>query len=203
MTGLAIFFARARAGKLLGPTLSQSEVDGCSAIISAMVGCPVSYVAYALATAYKETAHAMLPVEEANWLSLDARNKYFFRMYDPQGNRPKVAAVLGNTTPGDGILFHGRDFVQTTGRKNYQRAAQAVGVDLVAHPERIAELPIASQVMRQGMTQGWFTSRKLSDYLSTPLATLEHFAAARRIINGTDCADEIAGYAKEFQDYLA
>jgi putative chitinase len=49
------FFDALRAG-LLGPALSADEVDGCNAILKAMEGSPLAYTAYALATAYHETA---------------------------------------------------------------------------------------------------------------------------------------------------
>lgn len=42
---------------------------------------------------------------------------------------------LGNTTPGDGIRFMGRGLMQTTGRKNYKLCGDALGIDLVEHPE--------------------------------------------------------------------
>jgi putative chitinase len=129
MVDRGIFFARARAGKLLGPTLTQSEVDGCTAILDAMMGAPLAYVAYALATAYLETAHTMQPIEEFGGPA------YFFRMYDKAGNRPAVAAQLGNTMPGDGVKYHGRGYVQLTGRANYSKATAKLGVDLVNHPE--------------------------------------------------------------------
>ena len=53
------------------------------------------------------------------------------------------------------------------------------------------------------MEQGWFTTKKLADYL--PIdgpAGFEAFKAARRIINGTDKAAEIAKIAVTFQDAL-
>lgn len=190
------FFARARAG-LLGPTLSQAEVDGCNAILDAMAGLPVCFAAYALATAYKETNHAMHPVEEMGGTS------YFTRRYDIRGANPAKARELGNLKPGDGARYHGRDYTQTTGRANYAKAAARTGVDLVAHPERIAELPIAAKVMRSGMTEGWFTGRGLGHYLpSVGFATWAQFFAARKVINGLDCAGQIAGYAIAFQTYI-
>ncbi|MHB8682834.1 MAG: glycoside hydrolase family 19 protein [Dehalococcoidia bacterium] len=43
-------------------------------------------------------------------------------------------ADLGNTEPGDGVRFKGRGPIQLTGRKNYQLASDALGVDLVNDP---------------------------------------------------------------------
>lgn len=56
------------------------------------------------------------------------------------GSAYEGRADLGNTHPGDGRRFKGRGPIQITGRSNYTRAAQALGLDLVNHPE-IAERP--------------------------------------------------------------
>jgi putative chitinase len=46
---------------------------------------------------------------------------------------------LGNTQAGDGIRFHGRGIFQLTGRANYRRLGQLLGIDLQADPERAKE----------------------------------------------------------------
>lgn len=59
-------------------------------------------------------------------------NAYFFRNYEQnQAN----AKMLGNTQPGDGVKFHGRGFVQLTGRWNYDHYGKIFDLDLVNHPE--------------------------------------------------------------------
>lgn len=183
------FFANLRAG-LLGPTLTDDEVAGCNAILEAGAGLPVSHVAYMLATAWHETASTMQPINEYGG------DAYFFRRYDKAGGNPRIAAALGNTQPGDGVKFHGRGYVQLTGRANYARAEREVGVPLTSDPDLALQPPIAAKIMRRGMTEGWFTGRKLSDYLPG------HYPEARRIINGMDRAQDIAAYAVKFERAL-
>lgn len=199
------FYNYLRANDLLGPAISPTEFKGCDAITRACAEArwPLSWVADALATAYLETAHQMVPVEEAYWLSPAARTKYFTRMYDIQGARPAKARELGNTSPGDGAKYPGRGYPQLTGKTNYLKAGTALGVDLVNHPERALEPDIAAQIMVRGMSEGWFTGKKLADYLpASGPGTRPQFRASRRIVNGTDRADDLADYALVFQPAL-
>jgi putative chitinase len=53
---------------------------------------------------------------------------------------------LGNTEPGDGWTYHGRGYVQLTGRDNYAQVGQALGLDLVHHPELAADREIAAKI---------------------------------------------------------
>jgi putative chitinase len=47
---------------------------------------------------------------------------------------------LGNTQPGDGRRFKGRGPIQVTGRANYRRIGQKIGIDLESNPG-IAAIP--------------------------------------------------------------
>lgn len=190
------FFASLKAG-LLGPILTASEVAGLSAILSAMEGLPLAWTAYALATAYHETAHSMQPVKERGG------EAYYTRMYDPLGQRPQVAAALGNTEPGDGSRFAGRGYVQLTGRDGYARAGELLGQDLIANPDLALRPVLAASIMRLGMKGGWFTGKSFGSFLPSKGPAKEaQFIQARRIINGLDRAELIAGYALQFQEAL-
>ena len=99
-----------------------------------------------------------------------------------------------------GTTYYGRGFVQLTWEANYRKASAVAGVDLVAHPDRALELPIAAAILFDGMIKGWFTGPRLADYIS---GTLCDFVQARRIINGTDRATLIAEHAVRFGHALA
>lgn len=193
------FFDYLRTRKLLGPTLTPGEVSGCEAITAACGadGWPIGDVAYALATAYHETAGTMQPVKEYGGAA------YFTRMYDIRGSRPAKARELGNLTPGDGARYCGRGYVQLTGKTNYAKAAKVVAADLVGNPDIAMQPDIAARIMVEGMREGWFTGRDLDDDIPrTGLASLEQFVRSRDIINGTDRASKIALEAIEFQAAL-
>ncbi len=190
------FFDAMRQG-LLGPVLSGSEVDGCNAILKAMEGAPLSHAAYALATSYHETASTMQPIREYGGPT------YFHRLYDVSGARPKLCIANGNTCAGDGVKYHGRGYVQLTWKANYARAGKECGVDLVAYPDKAMQPDIAAKILRSGMDHGWFTGKSFSSYLPAKgQADRAQFTAARRIINGTDKASQIADHAVKFQSAL-
>lgn len=193
-----------RGNKMLGPTISTTEFQGCDSIILACAkdGWGVAWIAYALATTYHETAHTMESIPERGG------NAYFHRLYDIQGQRPAKARELGNLQPGDGVRFKGRGYPQLTGRTNYDRATRELrklgfDVDLVANPDLALRPDVSAAVLVVGMRKGWFTGRDIDDDLPIDRpGTLAQFIASRDIINGRDRAQLIAEYAVDFQAAL-
>jgi predicted chitinase len=59
---------------------------------------------------------------------------------------------LGNINLGDGAKFKGRGLLHLTGKYNYQACSNALGVDLITHPERLADYDLACR------SAGWFWS---------------------------------------------
>jgi putative chitinase len=68
-----------------------------------------------------------------------------FRKYDPKHN-PRKAKILGNKAAGDGAKYAGRGFIQLTGRDNYKRAGQALGLPLEQKPELVERPDVAAKV---------------------------------------------------------
>jgi putative chitinase len=165
-----VFFDTVR-GSLFKGGLSQPEVNGISAILDEWEKRSLSdlrWLAYMLATTFHETAGTMQPIREFG-----------------RGRGTKY-----------GTTYYGRGFVQLTWETNYAKASKVVGVDLVKFPDRALMLPVAATILFDGMINGWFTGKKLADYISGATCDYE---GARRIINGTDRKVLIAGYAMSFQ----
>lgn len=134
--------------------------------------------AYVLATAYWETARTMKPVEEAFWVrNPDVWRSKNLRYYP----------------------WHGRGYVQLTWEKNYRRAGVELGLDLTTDPDVVMQPKIAAQILVIGSLRGWFTGKKLGDYITLKKSD---FVGARRIINGTDKARDIATIAKIYDREL-
>lgn len=165
-------------------SLTTEQVGGFNELTGALAGWPVSWVAYALATAWHETAATMQPIKELGG------EAYFTKRYDIQGQKPDLARTLGNVNPGDGARYAGRGYVQITGRTNYRR----FGIENT--PDDALNPVVAAHILKDGMERGSFTGKKLADYLPGD------YVSARRIINGTDKAQMIAGYAVAFERAL-
>jgi predicted chitinase len=84
--------------------------------------------------------------ETANFSSLkELGGRLDFKKYDPKHN-PRKAKMLGNKEIGDGAKYHGRGYIQLTGRDNYKRAGLALGLPLEAQPDLVEQPEIAAKV---------------------------------------------------------
>lgn len=94
-------------------------------------------------------------------------NDYFTRMYEGR-------AGLGNTQPGDGARFHGRGFIQLTGRSNYQIYGDALGVDLTGDPDLALNPDISARIFVK-----YFVDRRIP-----AMAAARNWEGVRRAVNG-------------------
>lgn len=171
------FFAAVRAyvGKL-----DQVQVDTVNDIVRGASHWPASWLAYGLATAWHE-----------------ARFKPIAEWGKGRGRPYARAGKYGQPQ-------YGRGLVQLTWDRNYEWADSALGLngqlldnfDLALRPD------IAARILVQGMETGAFTGKALRHYMTGDNATREQYRQARRIINGMDKADKIAGHAERFAQAL-
>ena len=163
-------FARIRETPF-GGVMHQGQVDGCNALLDAWEAragfVDRRWLAYMLATAKWETNHTMKPIEEIG----------------KGRGRPYGVPTI------DGRVFYGRGYVQLTWATNYAEMAAVTGADLVGHPELALDPKIAAIILFEGMKDGLFTGVGLPRYFSDGV---DDPVNARRIINGTDQAEEIA-----------
>lgn len=88
----------------------------------------------AVATVVTEVGHGFRPINEYGGPG------YFTRMYEGRSD-------LGNTRPGDGARFHGRGYIQLTGRANYRTYGRRLGVPLEQKPELALRPSVAAGVL--------------------------------------------------------
>lgn len=138
--------------------------------------------AYIFATVYHETACTFDPISERG-----SRKYLMSKPYYP---------------------YYGRGYVQLTWASNYKRFGDFLGIDLLNQPWLANEPEIAWLVLEEGMTRNDavpksedpnFTGYTLENFINTRKID---FRGARRVINGTDRARLIAGYAEEFSDCI-
>lgn len=162
---------------LFGGKISPKQLEGMEAILNAWSASGYTdprWLSYILATIYHETGKKMQPVKEFGGEAYLRSKPYY--------------------------PYYGRDFVQTTWKANYEKVKTFTGVDVVNNPDLIMQIDMAAKVAVKFMADGVYTGRKLSHYFN---ATKTDWTGARRIINGTDKADLIAGYAMQFYDALS
>lgn len=178
-----LFFEHIRQ-HLFASKIFQAQVDGLTAILDEWEHRGLTdprWLAYIMATVYHETGRRMQPVEEYG----KGKGRWY-------GTKTKQS---GKPYKYPNKIYYGRGIVQITWYENYDRIGGLTGVDLLTRPELALQMDVSLKITFGGMLNGWFTGRKLSDYLNGEQAD---FMNARRIINGIDCAEKIAGYAKEF-----
>jgi len=81
---------------------------------------------------------------------------------------------LGNTQPGDGYRYRGRGYIQLTGRYNYRRAGEALGLPLEQNPDLVESPDIAAK------TAVWYWKQDVQPRIRD----WDDVAAITRIVNG-------------------
>lgn len=186
------FFDTVRENLFKG-TFSQGQVEGMDAILDRWEASGLTdlrWLAYMLATTYHETAKTMQPIEEYG------KGKGY-----RYGKKIKRSGIPYKTPD---KIYYGRGYVQLTWYENYETMGRLLGADLLNNPELALNPNIASQIMFEGMTKGNshfgdFTGKSLENYFNDKK---EDWVNARKIINGLDKAELIAGYGKKFMAAL-
>lgn len=111
-------------------------------------------------------------------------------------NGPEQARRLNYSGGED---YYGRGYVQTTHDHRYLAMGEALGLGtaLRDNPELAAtDARLGADLLVVGMQRGLYTGRALDRYVNDEGAD---FVNARRVVNGTDRAEHIAGLARDWQ----
>ena len=185
-------------GSLFGGSFTQKQVEGIDAnldYIDRLIWHPSSaetkffdyWNAYMFATDYHETGQTMQPIVERGSDSYLQGKRYY--------------------------PYIGRGKVQMTWEDNYSRSDREIAdgdlisqatldtlpggvVDQHGHMDQALVMEIAVCNLMIGCWKGWWTGHKLWDHLTNDK---KDYWNARRIVNGTDRASDIAGYAEKFE----
>ncbi|CZT36238.1 hypothetical protein [Rhizobium sp. 9140] len=200
-----VLFDSIRRQGLFNGVLNLSQVEGIETILDGWDRSDLTdrrWLAYMLATAYHETGRTMQPVRE----TFAANDNEAIKILDRNLAAGKLSWVK---TPywrkdANGKSWLGRGLVQLTHEANYRTMSAILGVDLVGNPTYAMNPEIAVEIMIEGMTHGAsskgdFTGKSLETYFN---ATTEDWVNARRIINGIESADIVAGYGRKFHAAL-
>ena len=169
--------------------LKDSQRAGLDALLAAAEADPditdLRWLAYMFATVKHECAGTWRPIEE---YGKGKGRKYGtpVTVTDPEGKSYSNA-------------YYGRGYVQLTWDYNYRNMGKVLNNRLLYEPSLALDAEVAYRIMSHGMRNGSFTGRKLSQYISGDTCD---YVNARRIINGTDQADRIAGYAQKLEQVL-
>ena len=173
-----VFYSAIR--KTIFGQITQQQVDGIETILNEWDSRGIDdlrWLAYILATTYHETAHTMQPIEEYG-----------------KGRKHEYGKPDSLT----GKCYFGRGYVQLTWKRNYQIFSDRLGIDLVGNPDLALNPSLAVKILFDGMIGGLYTGVGLPKYFGNST----DWDNARRIVNGTDRMQEIAGYAKAFYSAL-
>ena len=116
--------------------------------------------------------------ESADFRSMKERfngkdaQSYFMKKYDKK-YAPQTAKILGNKQVGDGVKYHGRGYIQITGRDNYRMAGQALGLPLEQQPDLASKPDVAAKIAV------WYWKTRVKPNVSNFADT----AAVTRLIN--------------------
>ena len=181
-------------------SLSQEAVDNINLIVETCEKYGLSYpqTSYVLATTFWETARTFKPIEE---YGKGKGRKYGTWYTNSKGVKYGIAGSGGDTYLYSDYphLYYGMGFVQLTHWVNYKFAGEQLGIDLINNPDLALQPKYAAEILIKGSKEGWFTSKKLSDYINDKK---KDYINARRVINGLDKARLIASYAVVFEKAL-
>ena len=169
-------------GKKVRPAPERRPGTLDHARIAAVIGCPVKTIRAnwpPLLEALSDYGIDTLPCQIATLATVGTEvgsfapineyggPAYFKKMYEGRKD-------LGNVRAGDGVRYHGRGYIQLTGRANYRTYGEKLGVPLEKKPDLALRPDIAAKVL----------AAYVNDHGIAKLAAGGDWQGVRRAVNG-------------------
>lgn len=140
---------------------SRTSADACYIAVSEALDeqgilTPLTLIG-ALATVRTEVGRKFLPIREI-----------------ASGEAYEGRLDLGNTQPGDGVRYAGRGLIQLTGRDNYKRYGDKLGINLVDNPDLALDMVVSAKILAI-----YFKDRRVNEACNA-----QNWLLARRLVNG-------------------
>jgi putative chitinase len=120
------------------------------------------------------------PLRIAHFLGQTCHESAGFRTTEEFGSAERFNSLyggrMGNNQPGDGDRYHGRGLLQLTGRDNYRKVGEALGLDLENNP-LLAAQPATSLLIA---CQYWTTP----PHIINPPCDRDDIITVTKLING-------------------
>jgi len=165
------------------PSLDEKRVDAYENIFTLWDSrdslVDVRWLAYFLATIRAEVGAGMRPVREG------------FAKSDEEARKVLAGRAYAESVPPYGHAYYGRGYILLTWFENYKKIGENLSIDLVQYPDQALMIPVAFDIMVNGMMNGSFNSsgKGLSEYINTQV---EDVVNARRTVNVLDRAQFVA-----------
>jgi len=193
----AKFYETLRVNKKpFGTKLQQMQVDGMEALLDEGKDLPLHDMANVLGQVYRETGGIMYPIKETVMLSHKDKNPSDAEVIRRLDRAFAAGKLKGVTKPYWKGGEFGRGQIQLTHLANRKKFG-------ITNRDDLLKLDVSARIAVEGMRDGKFRGKKLSDYnfpqdLHNPPDT-----NPRRIVNGKDGSDKlVAGYHTAFAEAL-
>ena len=198
----AFYATLRRDPRVFGTSLGKRQVAGIEGLLKAFDthgDGQIDTLAYGLATAYHETARAMVPIKEtvmSHHRDKNPSDDTVIRRLDAWARRiGRTTNIYWRRQGRYNLAYFGRGHVQLTWELNYQRSSADAGVDLLRYPDKMLDPVISARVLWGGLLDGRWNGggNGLRHYLEK-----SDLQGARRTVNITDQWHKVAEYHYAF-----